>query len=380
MQHSSQALLLSENPRRTNFLYEVLSPVGQAYVWGEKGRGSMTKFEQAISYLPERLQKPLQQLPVQWCDDVHEIRLREDAPVVLSTSQGDFLVTRDGKPTKIPVPHLLTCTHEQVEGCFLQLCDYSVHSHQREILQGYISTLQGFRVGVAGCAVMEQGEMVSMRKITSLCIRVSRPHDGCADELLKGIVSQGRLCSTLICGEPSSGKSSLLRDAARQLSGGYKDRRYRVSVVDERGELSADKGLFNCDVLLHFPKGPGILQAVRCLAPDVVAFDELGGMEEAQAVVAGLNAGVAAIATVHGSCVADVLHRPPVYYTLQSGGFERIAFLRGRQAPGEIDTIMKVEDMLGESHRIAFNCSDRGRNRTVQLPEAETPGSDFAVI
>lgn len=340
----------------------------------------MTGFVQAIAYLPPHIQQAMQQLPSALQEDIHEIRLREEAPVVLSTSHGDYLLTREGQTTTIPVPHLLICTHAQIEGCFLQLCEYSVHSHQREILQGYISTRQGFRVGIAGCAVMEQGEMVSMRKITSLCIRVFRPHDGCADTLLAGIFDRGRLQSTLICGEPSSGKSSLLRDAARQLSGGYQDRRFRVSVIDERGELSADKGLRGCDVLLHFPKGAGIQQAVRCLAPDAVVFDELGDMQEAQAVVAGLNAGVAALSTAHGASVADVLRRPPVAYALQNGGFEQIAFLSGRKEPGKIESILKVEDVLRERMRIVADSADGSGHRPVLLDEAGTAGGDFAIV
>lgn len=340
----------------------------------------MNGFEQAVAYLPPRLQKAMNALPAEWQEDIHEIRLREGAPVVLSTSRGDFLITREGKPTSIPIPHLLVCTHEQVEGCFLQLCDYSVHSHQREILQGYVSTRQGLRVGIAGCAVMEQGEMVSMRQITSLCIRVSRPHVGCAEALLRGIAADGRISSTLICGEPSSGKSSLLRDLARQLSGGYEDRRYRVAVIDERGELSVDKGLPNCDVLLHFPKGAGIQQAIRCLAPDVVVFDELGDMEEAQAVVSGLNAGVAAIASVHGASAGDVLRRPAVSYALQSGGFQKIAFLSGRDRPGTIENIMEVEDVLHEGDRTHTDHSGGSRNRVVQLDETQPAGGDFAVV
>lgn len=107
---------------------------------------------------------------------------------------------------------------------------------------------------------------------------------GCADPLLNRLLQGGRIAGALICGEPSSGKTSLLRDMARQLSDGSRGRRYHVAVVDERGELGADRGLPECDVLLYCPKEKGIEQAVRCLAPDVVLFDELGTPEETRAV------------------------------------------------------------------------------------------------
>lgn len=340
----------------------------------------MSGFEQAVASLPERLQTPLRRLPLDIQQDIHEIRLREDSPVVLSGSTGDWLLTEEGQPTTLPVPRLLSCTHAQIEACFLHLCEYSVHSHQWEILQGYISTRQGLRVGIAGSAVMEQGQMISMRRITSLCVRVHRTHSGCADALLAGITHKGRLSSALICGEPSSGKTSLLRDAARQLAAGYQDRRFRITVVDERGELSAQKGLRGCDVLLHFPKGAGIQQAVRCLAPDVVVFDELGNMEEAQAVVEGLNAGVSALSTAHGHRLEDILHRPPVYYALRHGGFEKIVLLSGRQTPGEIVTVYDVEDVWREGVRTVVDPADRSGDGALSFGDALPTGGDFAVV
>ena len=91
------------------------------------------------------------------------------------------------------------------------------------------------------------------------------------------------LYSTLICGEPASGKTSLLRDLARGLSSGDYGEIRRVAVVDERGELSGAGELPLCDVLRGCPKAEGIQQAVRCLSPEVVLFDELGSREETQA-------------------------------------------------------------------------------------------------
>ena len=183
------------------------------------------------------------------------------------------------------------CTKQELEETFEALCEYSVHSHQQELRQGYISTRSGCRAGVAGTTVVEGGRVVSMRSITSLCIRVARPHPGCAASLARALTdSRGRVHSALLCGEPSSGKSSLLRDLARQLSQGLTGRRYRVSVIDERGELSGvpeapgQASLRNCDVLLYCPKPAGIGQAVRCLAPDVLLFDELGVRADPEAV------------------------------------------------------------------------------------------------
>lgn len=162
------------------------------------------------------------------------------------------------------------------------------------------------------------------------------------------------LRSALIAGEPSSGKTSLLRDLARQLAGGRMGRRYRTVVVDERGELSGEGGLSECDVLLHCPKGAGIQQAVRCLAPDVILFDELGSAEEVQAVLAGLNAGVAAVASAHCRDIPSLLRRPCVRMALDSGAFDCVVALDGRKSPGVWRRIYETGELYDyQSHRPA---------------------------
>ena len=126
-------------------------------------------------------------------------------------------------------------------------------------------------------------------------------------------------------------------------------------MVDERGELSGDGSLICCDVLRHCPKAAGIQQAVRCLAPDVVIFDELGSLEETKAVIDGLNSGVAAIASAHCRDIDSLLCRPPLKAALNSGAFEKVVFLEGRRSPGTLSGIMNVGDLYAENNR---NVSD----------------------
>ena len=76
----------------------------------------------------------------------------------------------------------------------------------------------------------------------------------------------------LIAGPPSCGKTTLLRDLARQLATGAGGIPKKVAIIDERGELAGtycgipqnDLGLCS-DILDHYPKGEGMIQAVRCL-------------------------------------------------------------------------------------------------------------------
>lgn len=318
----------------------------------------MQAFETIATYLPAPFREAAQGVAEDMQVRTQEIRLRLGMPLTLSTPQGDWYVDGLGHCTRESVTGPL-CRDDQLDECFQRLCEYSVHTHQQEIREGYISLRGGGRAGLAGSVVTQAGEIVTMRRISSLCLRVARRHEGCAAPLLRQLIGCGDVPSTLIVGEPSSGKSSLLRDLARQLAVGAAGRRYRVAVVDERGELAGPGGLTGCDVLLHCPKGQGIQQAVRSLAPDVILFDEIGTVEEADAVLAGLNAGVAAIATAHARDLAALRRRPPIYAALAGGAFGRLVLLKGRSRPGEIAMIREVEEWLHEDRRTAFDCGGR---------------------
>ena len=89
----------------------------------------------------------------------------------------------------------------------------------------------GHRVGVCGTAVYEENRVSGIRDISSLNIRIAREVYGAADELLRELDKE--ISGLLIAGPPSSGKTTILRDLARQLSIKGK----KVVVIDERGEL-----------------------------------------------------------------------------------------------------------------------------------------------
>lgn len=330
-------------------------------------------FEKAIGYLPKELQEVLSKLPTQVKDRVQEIRIRLHAPLMISASDGEWMITKQGTTTQ-SAENTVCCGPAMLEDCFLTLCEYSVHTHQQELRAGFVTTPNGCRAGIAGTAVVENGMVQSMRNITSICLRVSRSHEGCASALASSLFDGSRLYSALLCGEPSSGKSSLLRDLARQLSTGSRGKRFRTAVVDERGELSGDGSLGYCDVLKHCPKAAGIQRAVRCLAPDVVIFDEMGTASEVEAVLEGLNTGVAAIASAHCRDKESLLRRPALVSALASGAFDRVVFLEGRRYPGTIAKIMEAGDVFDQSYRAAVGSPYGGGNGIIRIGRLEPSG------
>ena len=109
------------------------------------------------------------------------------------------------------------------------MCGYSVHSNSAAAASGFISLAHGHRAGVCGTAVMaESGTVKSFRDISSVNLRIAHEVPGAADEIYPSVFSHG-IVSAIIAGPPLSGKTTLLRDLARRLSGVSGGIYYRVA-------------------------------------------------------------------------------------------------------------------------------------------------------
>lgn len=286
---------------------------------------------QLFKYLPERVACELSKSLPKICQPVNEIRLRVGQPVILRTGRRCYYLCED-KPIQA----------REMQNCLELLCDGSVYSRQRELSQGFLTLPGGHRVGVCGTAGIDSAGRRTVCYVSSINIRVAGEYIGCAQELLRLAFSDG-ICGMLIAGSPCAGKTTLLRDIALTLSSPPHEK--QVTVVDERGEIAAmyhgepqNRLGIGCDVLNGYPKGEGILIALRTLAPDVIICDEIGDAQDAQAIAAGVNAGVCIISSIH-ACNADELYRKESFQKLREiGAFEKIAFLRAgeRCVPEEI--------------------------------------------
>ena len=268
-------------------------------------------------------------LPMGWQNGIQEIRIQQNRPVRISLPRGDRYLCRGGLSALIQ-PDAYICTRQQLEDIYMRLCDQAVYAHEWELRQGYIAVAGGIRVGVAGTAVTADGCVRGIRQVTGLCLRLPRHVPGCAAGLRPLMRRGGGLSGLLLVGPPSSGKTTLLRDLAIGLA----QDGCRVAVVDERGEIAGVEGLRGCDVLRGYPKALGVRQAVRCLAPDVILFDELGDREEVAAVTDCAHAGVAVVATLHGYDPELLARQTIPGLLIDRQSFPLWVFLSGRQTPG----------------------------------------------
>jgi stage III sporulation protein AA len=330
-------------------------------------------FDSAVSFLSTRLQQTLCFLPQSLTAQVSEIRLRLGQPVALGGSEGIRFVSERKGTTLLPGSESLLTEQEDLNETFHRLCEYSVHSCQNQISEGFLTVRGGHRAGLCGTAVIQDGQITGMRSVSGISLRIAREIPGAADALVPLALSGG----LLLTGAPGSGKTTMLRDLARQLSGGGGHAPHTVAVVDERGELAGswqgerqtDLGPC-CDVLDGYPKAQGILQAIRTLSPEFIICDEVGAAAEAQALEEGLNAGAVMVVSAHAGSKEELLRRAAILRLLRSGAFQSVVMLGGGSARGSIQKIFRAGDLLVESSRIDSALPDLRNGRSFAVPQA----------
>ncbi|MGG2200644.1 MULTISPECIES: stage III sporulation protein AA [Paenibacillus] len=287
---------------------------------------------------------------------LQEIRIRENRPLEVVWGPGHAFVTAEGA----------TCSrteqayHPTRQDCALLLellTQHSMYTFEEELKRGYITIQGGHRVGLSGRTVVEHGHVKYIKDVSGFNIRLAREWKNAAQRVLPFLLEPrtGQVLRTLIVSPPQQGKTTLVRDIARQLSEGFASgegstpsRAFKVGIVDERSEIAAcvrgvptfDVGP-RTDVLDGCPKAEGMMMMIRSMSPEVLIADEIGRAEDAAAVHEALHAGIAVIATAHGRDAQDVKGRPILKELVADGVFERFVVLSrapaadaGAGAPG----------------------------------------------
>lgn len=310
------------------------------------------RFDQLLNYLPDNLKKVLIALDPKMKISAEEIRLRANRPLTITVMGSQFFVLKNGT-CMLPREDCITVTVENLESVFYSICHHSVYSHNDSLCEGYISLSGGHRAGVCGRVVLKNDNIETVRDISSINLRIAKEVPHCADKIIKNFNGGG----ILICGGPGTGKTTLLRDIARNLASGCNEKCLKVSVIDTRGEIAAvSKGIpgadigSTADIITGIPKPKGIEIALRTLYPDIIIFDELGDDAEVAAAMQSFNSGVTIITSAHAGNLQDVKKRKQIMNLLNSGSIENVVICK----KGFDYTLHPVEEILSVKELVAI--------------------------
>jgi len=304
-----------------------------------------------LSILPLNVRELVQRLNPVILDKMEELRIRENRPLEIIYDNKHIFLTPKGSPT-LNVNEAYLPTNEDTFKMLNLISNHSLYRLEEELKRGYITVNGGHRVGIVGKAVIENGEVRTIKDITSFNIRIAKQIIGAANGIIKRLINKNekQVYNTLIISPPQCGKTTLLRDIARQLSEGIPNYLYsgkKVGIVDERSEIAGCvQGVPQnnvgprTDVMDSCPKATGMMMMIRSMSPDVLIIDEIGRQEDSQAILEARNAGVQIIATAHGSSLNDMTKRPSVSSLIQQEIFQRYIILSKKGGVGTIEKIL----------------------------------------
>ncbi len=274
----------------------------------------MNEMDSVVSLLPPKLRLALGRIDMRTLD---EIRLRVGQPPTYTYAGKEYLLLLPDEQNNV--------SQAELEGIVMAACGCSVYSVQSQLAAGYLILPGGHRIGICGTLVQEIDRILTIREVSSLCIRFARKIQ---TDILKlhGVLED----DLLIIGPPGSGKTTLLRNCIRSISESGR----RVSVADERGEIAAvfegrpQFDLGPCtDVMTGGRKSESMMLLIRSMTPSVLAVDEITAPEDVEAIRQAGYCGVKLLATAHANSLTEFRSREIYRSLLKLGIFKRALLL-----------------------------------------------------
>ena len=110
-------------------------------------------------------------------------------------------------------------------------------------------------------------------------------------------------------------------------------------LLDERGELDCGINSNYSDKICFSSKKVGFENGIRALAPDIIVTDEVGQIEDVEAIKYAATSGVKILASTHADSIETFLKKPIFEEILKEKIFQRFVLLSSRNGPGTFEGV-----------------------------------------
>ena len=271
-----------------------------------------------------------------------EIRLRLNKPIMVNYKNSYYYLGQAGLCNE---NNALICTKQTIQNIISKASNYSVYAVNDEIKEGYIAVKDGIRIGISGTVVMQNNDILTIKNISSLNIRIPHQVIGSAFKISKFLFDEsGQVYSTLIIGAPGVGKTTMLRDICLQINKKRKD--LNLLLLDERLEIAGDfdgESQLNVgistDIISSGKKEINVINGIRSMSPNVIILDEIGGIDDIKAVEYAVNCGVSVIASVHSKDIYEFQKKINFENLIKSRAFKRFVVVSQNHGKGTVENI-----------------------------------------
>jgi stage III sporulation protein AA len=274
---------------------------------------------------------------------LYEIRLRQGRPIVLDYGGQSFFLSFDG--ISLTKQNAIFADDKIISSVVFKASNNSVYAINNQLQQGFITAYGGIRIGVCGELVIENGKVVTVKNFSSLNIRIPHEIKNCSLNAFNFLLDQsGEFRNTLIISPPGAGKTTFLRDIAKNLSD--LDDKKNILILDERYEIAASvmgKNALNvgdyADCISGATKEFGFREGIRAMRPDIIFTDELATKSDLESVQIAASSGVKIVASVHAKTLTELRSKKNFNDVLDAGVFERFIVLSRKNGPGTYEAI-----------------------------------------
>nr|MBO4517767.1 hypothetical protein [Clostridia bacterium] len=278
-----------------------------------------------LNFLPVRIVNALNKTDT---DTLSELRLRTDFPI-FGIFKGKKAYLSDEGAT-LDRNNALICRQGVILETVVNATERSLYAFNDRLKQGFITTRDGVRIGVAGECVFDNDRIITIKKISSLNIRVPHEIKNCSAAIYNKIFSHS-VYNTLLVSPPAKGKTTILKDLARKLNDNTD---YSVLIIDERGEFNRISGE-NIDLIKYSNKIYALSYAIRSMSPNIVITDELQSKEDWQSAEQAAYSGVKIVASCHGKDIEDLKSKD----FFNKNVFERYVVIDADKSAGSVKGI-----------------------------------------